>query len=144
MTTDQKGAIAETAFALEAVKAGLGAFRPVAEGERYDLILDLRPELVRVQCKWGTKQGDVVSVRCYSCRRTRTGMLRRPYTAEDIDAFGVYCLELNRCFLLPIAEFRQSSVVHLRLAPARNNQQRGIVWASNYEFPGTLAGLEGP
>jgi hypothetical protein len=51
MTTDQKGAIAETAIALAAIKLGIGVFRPIGD-ERYDLIFDLRPKLCRVQCKW--------------------------------------------------------------------------------------------
>jgi hypothetical protein len=47
MTTDQKGAIAEAAIALEAMRLGIGVFRPLGD-ERYDMILDLRPRLLRV------------------------------------------------------------------------------------------------
>src|SRR3954470_17527611 len=50
LTTNQKGAVAETAIAHEAIKLGIGVYRPVAD-ERADLILDLRPRLLRVQCK---------------------------------------------------------------------------------------------
>jgi hypothetical protein len=39
LTPSQKGAIAEIAFALEALKLGLRVYRPVAEGGRCDLIL---------------------------------------------------------------------------------------------------------
>jgi hypothetical protein len=38
MTTDQKGAIAETAVAHAAVKLGIDVYRPVVEGGRYDLV----------------------------------------------------------------------------------------------------------
>jgi hypothetical protein len=41
MTTDQKGAIAEACIAAEAIKLGIGVFRPLAD-ERYDLIFDTR------------------------------------------------------------------------------------------------------
>jgi PD-(D/E)XK endonuclease len=51
LTTDQKGVIAEQAIAWEAIQAGLGVCLPLGD-ERYDLILDLRPTLLRVQCKW--------------------------------------------------------------------------------------------
>ena len=40
LTTNQKGALAETAIALEAIKLGIGVYRPYADG-RYDLIFDL-------------------------------------------------------------------------------------------------------
>ena len=56
LTTDQKGAIAEQAIAWEAIRRGLGVSLPIGD-ERYDLILDLRPRLLRVQCKWASRIG---------------------------------------------------------------------------------------
>ena len=53
-STDQKGAIAESAIVHAAIKLGIGVFRPLSDGERYDLILDLGSKLVRVQCKWAS------------------------------------------------------------------------------------------
>jgi hypothetical protein len=101
MTTDQKGAIAETAIGLKAMKLGIGVFRPLGD-ERYDLILDLRPQLLRVQCKSACLAGDVVIIRCYSFRRTRDGYLKRGYSSAEVDAIAAYCLELDRCFFLSI------------------------------------------
>ena len=88
LTTDQKGAIAESAIVHAAIKLGIGVFRPLSDGERYDLILDLRPRLVRVQCKWASHHGDVLIVRCYSCRRARDGLLKRAYSSDEIDAIA--------------------------------------------------------
>jgi hypothetical protein len=39
LTTDQKGAIAETAIVHTAIKLGIGVAKPIAD-ERYDLIFD--------------------------------------------------------------------------------------------------------
>ncbi|MGZ8695622.1 MAG: group I intron-associated PD-(D/E)XK endonuclease [Gaiellaceae bacterium] len=139
LTPDQKGSIAETAIVAAAARLGLGVFKPLTDGERYDLILDLRPRLVRVQCKWAVLHGDVITIRCHSCRRTSSGQARRLYTPSEIDAFAGYCAELDRAFYLPIERFAHSFVVHLRLAPARNNQRIGIHWASDYEFGATLS-----
>jgi hypothetical protein len=61
LTTDQKGVLAEQAIAFEALKLGVGVFRPLGD-ERYDLILDLRPQLIRVQCKWAVQHGGVVVI----------------------------------------------------------------------------------
>jgi hypothetical protein len=36
MTTDQKGAVAEAAIALAAMKLGIDVYRPLGEGGRYD------------------------------------------------------------------------------------------------------------
>ena len=82
LTTDQKGAIAESAIAHAAIKIGIDVYRPVSEGGRYDMIFDLINRLVRVQCKWASRYGDVIVVRCASNRRSRYGLVRRPYDAE--------------------------------------------------------------
>src|SRR5581483_4505956 len=141
LTTDQKGAIAETAVVHEAVKLGIGVLKPVNDGLRYDLVLDVDEVLVRVQVKWAPREADVVLIRAYSCRRTRDGLLRRPYTPEEIDAYAAYCPELEQCYFLPIADFVGQKYVQLRLAPTRNNQKRGIVWARDYEFTARMRRL---
>ena len=134
LTTDQKGAIAELAIALAATKLGIDVYRPVAEGGRYDLILDSGSDLVRVQCKWAVRVDGVVAVRCYSSRRTLHGIVSRPYTAAQVDALAVYCAELDRCYLVPIALCDGRRMLHLRLVPSRNNQRSGIHWARDFEL----------
>jgi hypothetical protein len=143
MTTDQKGAIAEMAIASAAIKLGVEVYKPLAEGGRYDLIFDLDPQLVRVQCKWATRHRDVVVVRCYSCRRTRAGMLKRVYSKDEVDVIAAYCLEIDRCFLFPAEIFHLRTAVQLRLAPARNNQRRKINWADDFDFAATLRDRQG-
>ena len=143
MTTDQKGAIAELAIALCAAKLGIGVYRPVAEGGRYDLIFELDSKLVRVQCKWAARHGDVLTVRCYSCRRNSNGLVRRTYAPGEVDAFAAYCLDLNRCYFLPYEVFATRRQISLRLAPTINNQNLGVNWASSYEFDATLGPVQG-
>src|SRR6059058_6031008 len=96
-TTDQKGTIAELTIARHAAELGIGVWAAYTI-ERYDLIFDLRPQLVRVQCKWASRYGDVIIVRCYSNRRNRDGLLRRLYSADQVDAFAAYCLDTDRCY----------------------------------------------
>lgn len=140
LSTNQKGAIAESAIAAKAIKLGIGVWRPDAD-ERFDFIFDLRPMLVRVQCKWAVKRDDVLSIYCYSARRTRAGIVRRSYTSDEIDAFAAYCHELDRCYFLPLDIFGEPSGIQLRLVPARNNQRRGIHWAPDYEFDNVLGAI---
>jgi hypothetical protein len=51
LTTNQKGKLAEAKVAALCLDLGLGVTWPF-DDERYDMILDLRPRLLRVQCKW--------------------------------------------------------------------------------------------
>jgi hypothetical protein len=143
LTTNQKGTLAEIKIAAAAVELAFGVSRPL-DDERYDLILDLRPALLRVQCKWARRRRDVVSARLYTSRRGPEGLRNQRYNSGEFDAFALYCPDVEQCYLLPaddVVLFRQ---VHLRLGPCRNNQSLGIRWARDYEFGATLARLNGP
>jgi PD-(D/E)XK endonuclease len=136
----QQGAIAEAAVALEALKLGIPVLRPVAEGGRYDLVFELHGRLMRVQCKWANRVGDVVNVRIRTNRRCNGGYLTTTYTADEIDALAAYCPDLERCYLLPISLVAGRTGIHLRLKPARNNQELGVNYAERYEL-GAIAQL---
>ena len=141
LTTNQKGAIAETAIAHAAVKLGIDVYRPVAEGGRFDLIFAFADgSLSRVQCKWAQRTGDVVVIRPYSARRTRTGFANRPYLASEIDALAAYCPATDRCYYLPVELVAGRRCLHLRLAPSMNNQAAGVHWAADHEL-GAIAQL---
>jgi PD-(D/E)XK endonuclease len=143
MTTDQKGAIAETCIAAAAVKLGIEVYRPIAEGGRYDMIFDLETQLLRVQCKWAPRRGDVLVVSCRSARRCAEGFIRRPYTAEEVDAIAAYNLELDRCFLIPIDLVENRPGIALRISACRNNQRRRINWADDFDFAARLGQHQG-
>lgn len=143
LTTNQRGLVAETAIIHECVLLGLGVSRPL-DDEAYDIILDLKPGLLRVQCKWARRNGEVIIVRCRRCRRGREGLIHRGYDEDEIDAVAAYCPDLNRSFLLPKSLSVGRTNVQLRLGPCRNNQQAGINWARDFELGATLETLRGP
>ncbi len=140
LTTNQKGAIAELTIARAAVELGVGVYAPYA-GEGCDLIFDLRPRLVRVQCKWAGLHGDNIVIPLFSARRGADGLRRLRYSTAEIDAFAAYCPELGNCYFL---EYEPQSFVSLRVAPTRNNQARRIRWARDYEFAAKLGNALGP
>jgi PD-(D/E)XK endonuclease len=143
LTTNQKGAIAESAITTAAVRLGVVVSRPVHDAP-YDLVLDLAGLLVRVQCKWALARGDVVEVRCRRSRRGPDGFVHRGYERGEIDAVAAYCAELDRCYLLPESMSVGRASVLLRLTPARNNQRRGVHWADAFELAATLTEFPGP
>jgi hypothetical protein len=143
LTTNQLGLVAETAIIHECAKRAIGVSRPL-DDERYDLILDLRPSLVRVQCKLARRIKDVVVCRLYTTRRGPDGLINRRYSEDEFDLFGIYCLETAQSYLLPAAEFVAFRQIHLRLAPSLNNQALGIRWARDFTFEATIERLEGP
>jgi PD-(D/E)XK endonuclease len=140
LTTDQKGAAAEAAIALAAIELGIGVYRPWVD-ERCDLILDVRPGFLRVQCKWTPLANNVIIVPCYRARRNADGLLRRFYTSDEVDAFAAYCPELRKCYLIPFESIIPSGQFRMRVGPTRNNQQLHVRWAKDYEFAATLTRL---
>jgi hypothetical protein len=134
LTPSQKGAVAEAAIAAAAIELGLIVLRPLCEGVRYDLIIDLEPELLRVQCKLARRVSGVLLVSLQTNRYTPGGYVSTSYTAAEIDTVAAYSPELHRCFLIPIGEVSGRRAIHLRLDPTRNNQAHGIKWARDYEL----------
>ncbi len=141
LTPSQKGAVAEAAIATKALEIGLTVLRPISEGRRYDLVIDLNPRLLRVQCKLARHLEGALLVQMNTNRYTPQGYVSTGYTSDEIDAIAAYAPASKRCYLLPISEVTSRCGVHLRLAPTRNNQARGIRWAQDYEFETALARL---
>jgi PD-(D/E)XK endonuclease len=141
LTPSQKGAVAEAAITAMAIQLGLVVLRPMAEGGRYDLAIDLEPELLRVQCKFAQRRSGVLSVRLQTSRHTPGGYVRTSYTAAEVDAIAAYSPELHRGFLIPISEASERQAFRLRLEPTKNNQAEGIRWACDYEFAPAIARL---
>jgi prevent-host-death family protein len=138
--SNHKGNVAELAIATEAARLGLSVLKPLTEHERYDLALGIGGALLRVQCKWASHDGSVVSVHVARCRTSRRGYVRATYTTEEIDALAAYCRELRRCYLLPVSMIAGRHLVHLRTVAPRNNQRAAINYAAEYELGAVAQG----
>ena len=139
-TPTRTGSIAEVFIAAHAVRLGIAVLRPISEGLRYDLAFDVGGRLLRVQCKSARRAGQVLTIRTSTSRSTPRGQVRSLYGIEEIDGFAAYSPDLDRCFYLPITEVAGLSYLHLRLAPARNNQRTGVRFAADFPL-GAVAQL---
>ena len=97
-----------------------------------------------MQCKWAARRGDVIVVHARTCRRSANGHIHGCYSADEVDVIGVYCLDVDRCYLIPISYVAERPTLRIRLGPTRNNQTRGVNWAKEFEFAATLSRLVGP
>jgi hypothetical protein len=142
MDTNTQGAIAEAVIAARATFLGVIVAKPLFKDERYDLIFDAAGRLLRIQCKSVSLRRNVVEVRARTCRRTAGGYVRGTYSAEEIDAVAAYCRQTDLCYLVPVSEIPPSGWLALRTAPAKNNQQKGLHSAADYELTyGAIAQL---
>jgi hypothetical protein len=73
LTPSQKGAVAEAAITAMTIQLGLTVLRPLCEGRRYDLVIDLEPALLRVQCKMARRVSGALLVALQTNRYTPQG-----------------------------------------------------------------------
>jgi PD-(D/E)XK endonuclease len=134
----QKGDLAELRVAADLRKRGCAISIPFGEDTDYDLIADLDGELHRVQVKYTTSDGRVITVRCGSHSLTN-GRIRRTkrYTAAMIEWMAIFDATTDRCYYVPASEMGTGrAIMHLRLLPALNGQRQGIRFADDYaSFP---------
>jgi prevent-host-death family protein len=138
---NRKGAVAELKIAAAAVSLAVPLLRPMSEHGRYDLVFEIGDRLLRIQCKWAARKGDVLLIHTGGSYLSPHGYVRSTYSSDEVDAIAAYCGDLDRCYLLPIDLVAGKYVIHLRLAPAKNAQRAAVNWAADYEFPGAIAQL---
>jgi PD-(D/E)XK endonuclease len=134
LTRKGKGDLAELKVACDLVQRGYRVAIPYGEDSDFDLILSRGGSLERVQVKYSSSRDGVLLVKCRSHSLTN-GKVRRVkhYTSRVIDWLAIWDSTTDRCFYVPASELGAGrSVLHLRLAPARNGQVAGIRNAEDY------------
>jgi hypothetical protein len=129
--TTRKGKASEAVILAALVQLGKSVLIPWNE-ERYDLAVDEGNRLVRIQCKTGTlRNGCIVFKTCITDARRPLG--DGGYHGQ-IDAFGVYCPQTQRVYLVPIEVVPSKNFGYLRVEPPLNGQVWRIRWAREYEL----------
>jgi CO dehydrogenase/acetyl-CoA synthase beta subunit len=120
LTTDQKGQMALLKVQMAAARKGAVVVLPTIP-VRYDAILDYQGKLYRAQVKYadGKSQRSQGAVRLDLRRR------KKCYMANEIDVVLVYVPQVDGiCWFNPEV-FESKSLLHLRIAPAKNGQTNG-------------------
>jgi hypothetical protein len=129
----QKGDLAELIVAADLRRRGYKIAIPFGEDCDYDLVVERHGRLERVQVKYATSNGSVVTVRCRSHSLTN-GRVRatKHYTAKIVDWIAVWDATTETPYYVPSAVFDGFSMLHLRLTPPRNNQSVRIRHAADF------------
>lgn len=123
----------EAAILAELVRRGFQVLVPFGVNQRYDLVLDLNGEFLRVQCKTGWLRSGVVTFSTRSVRSNTKSTSTRDYKGEA-DLFLVHCPGTGRIYAVPVEE-ASIDYMRLRVDPPLNGQKRGVRWARDYELP---------
>lgn len=123
------GQIAEAAVLRDALERGYRVALPYGEDAPYDLIVERRSKLDRVQCKFVRSDGRVIVVRCRSTNGWRT----HHYTSDEVEWIATYDATTARCYFVPAEQLGSGrSTIHLRLDESRNGQVVGVRYASDF------------
>jgi hypothetical protein len=123
----------EAVVLAELVKRGYRVLVPFGVNHRYDFVLDLGNEFLRIQCKTGRLRGGRIIFSTASVRSNTRNAFFRGYTGVA-DLFMVFCPDTDRLYALPVEEAAKSNCA-LRVDPTANGQEDGIRWAADYELP---------
>lgn len=118
---------------------------PWADYLRYDLAFvryedgntnGNEPRLYRVQCKlaWLSKDSSCIIFNAFNTIPGESGRRAKVkgYRGE-VEYFGVYSSDTAKCYLVPVDAVPIASA-RLRLTKSRNNQEKGIRWAKEFEI----------
>jgi PD-(D/E)XK endonuclease len=144
--TQQRGLTGETAVLNRLVQLGYEVLHPWNRSLGYDLAYLVEKEehlfgfftfktleLVRIQCKlaWLSKDGACLIFN--TAAATEWGRKTHNYHGLA-EMFGVYSPNTEKVYMVAVAETGKGSHMLLRLTPPKNNQEKNIKWAVNYEI----------
>lgn len=106
---------------------------PYGDCERYDFVVDVNGQMLRIQCKTARIRygGESFSI---DCRRNNT---HNYYQEGEVDYFATYYE--NKVYLLPAEKSMGDK--SFRLAPITKPKRR-VQWAEDYEIEKVLNKLE--
>ena len=105
---------------------------PFGDNSRYDLVVEQDGKFTRIQCKTGKLKRGAIVFAVASSQYHRGGK-RRSYRGQ-VDAFGVFCPDNAKTYIIPIDDLPIVREGKLRLASPKNSQVKGIRWATQYEI----------
>ena len=133
MNSKQLGDITEAACLSELLKRGYSVSVPFGDRCPYDLIVDDKGVLKKVQCKTGWLEEDCIRFAICSITTLNGKTVRKTYSSKDVDEFMIYCKETNKIYRVPNKDLPQTDVF-LRLVPPKNNQLSKVRMAEDYEI----------
>ncbi len=115
------------------VKTGKTIWTPFGDtARRVDLLMEDDTGIHRVQCKTGRiRRGCVLFKVCSVHRKPNGGFSHRGYSGQ-VDYFGIYCPDNEKCYLVPVKETGTANC-SLRLE-APKTHKTDVRWAHDFEI----------
>jgi hypothetical protein len=103
---------------------------PLTEHEAFDLVAYQGTRFLRIQVKYRAAVDGAIYIPFSTCWADRNGTHKQPIDKSAIDFVCVYCPDTKQCYYIDPRRHRES--VKLRIAPAKNGQSKGVLWADDF------------
>lgn len=128
------GNVSEGAIAAAYLKAGACVFLPIGNQAGYDMVVEYKSRLLRVQCRTGRLRAGAIRFNLSTMEKIwRTRRVRHRPTAATVDVFAVYCPDNDTTYVVP-NDGMCTREVALRLDPTKNGQTVGVRWARDFKL----------
>ncbi len=137
LNTVSIGDIGESVAIMKFTYAQCNVSKPLTNNAKYDLIIDIKNKLYRVQVKTTQLIKDQVKMdfAMKTTNYSKGNWVSNGYNSKEIDLFFLYCLENNWCGLYIVDNDQEiPKNISIRLSPPKNNQVKGVNLAENFEF----------
>ena len=132
--TKDKGDLGIAKAHADLVSKGFTVLFPATEHAPFDLVAYADGEFHRLQVKYRSARVGAVNVMFRSIWADRHGTHTTRMDKSAIDTVCIYCPETDECYY--VRPDAHGASVTLRVAPSRNGQQVGVLYATTFrELP---------
>lgn len=149
--TSKTGLIGQTAVLNRLVQLGHEVLLPWSQDLGYDLAYYVETEerhfsffvhkesqMVRIQCKvaWLSSDNGSLKFNTSTVSMGGAGVWKKKKSGYRgrADWFGVYSPDTGKVYMVSVWEAPDASNMILRLLPSKNNQEKNVHWARDYEL----------
>lgn len=130
MNTKEIGNLTELQCITGLYELGCDISIPFGNSQKYDLIMDYKGHLYKVQVKHSKDhEGEYLTFKTRWQGHNASGYTQTSYTKNDIDFFATWYNGI--IYLIPVEEC-SGAEKSLRLVPTKNGQVKGINFAKDY------------
>lgn len=131
LNTHYIGKLTELRVAEAFLSRGYQVSQPLVSDSRYDFIVDVKGQLLRIQVKTGTikEDGAYIEFATSTSHTNTSGTINKSYSADEIDYFATICN--GECLVIKVTDCG-ARAQRLRLQPTKNGQVIGIKFAKDY------------
>lgn len=130
MNTKSIGDISEGFVIAELLKNGFNILLPFGDNCRYDLVVDTKKGLKKLQVKTGRiREGKIL----FNTRSVNRDTNKSRHYNGQIDYFSVYVPEINQVYMMHVNDSPRQHAT-LRIDEPKNSQSKGIKLARDYKL----------